>query len=101
MSVLPDRTAMSFEAWWTPVRVALIVWFIVHVVIFVSQWPAIAALRLADTDDAMRMAQVRALLAGRGWWYLTQYRVNPAGGGVLMHWSLTVAVPFTGDLLPP
>src|SRR3546814_6338729 len=70
MSVLPDRTAMSFEAWWTPVRVALIVWFIVHVVIFVSQWPAIAALRLADTDDAMRMAQVRDLLAGQGWWDL-------------------------------
>src|SRR3546814_2429527 len=74
MSVLPDRTAMSFEAWWTPVRVALIVWFIVHVVIFVSQWPAIAALRLADTDDAMRMAQVCDLLAGQGWGGLTQYR---------------------------
>src|SRR3546814_19680521 len=96
MSVLPDRTAMSFEAWWTPVRVALIVWFIVHVVIFVSQWPAIAALRLADTDDAMRMAQVRDLLAGQGWWDLTQYRVNPADGGVLMHWSRIVDAPKIG-----
>ncbi|MBB5704811.1 hypothetical protein [Sphingopyxis panaciterrulae] len=99
MSVLPDRTAMSFEAWWTPVRVALIVWFIVHVVIFVSQWPAIAALRLADTDDAMRMAQVRDLLAGQGWWDLTQYRVNPADGGVLMHWSRIVDAPIAGGIL--
>src|SRR3546814_13905610 len=98
MSVLPDRTAMSFEAWWTPVRVALIVWFIVHVVIFVSQWPAIAALRLADTDDAMRMAQVRDLLAGQGWWDLTQYTVNPADGGVLMHGSRIVDAPLAGEI---
>src|SRR3546814_3935340 len=71
-----------FEARLTPVRVALIVWVLVHVAIFVSQWPAIRALQLSDTDDAMRMAQVRDLLAGLGWWDLTQYRVNPADGGV-------------------
>src|SRR3546814_17214839 len=89
---------MSCEAWWTPVRVALIVWFIVHVVIFVSQWPAIRALKLSDTDDAMRMAQVRDLLAGQGWWDLTQYRVNTEAGGVLMHWSRIVDAPPAGGI---
>src|SRR3546814_18866070 len=49
--------------------------------------------------DAMRMAQVRDLLAGQGWWDLTQYRVNPADGGVLMHWSRIVDAPIAGGIL--
>jgi len=99
MSAAGERRTASFEAWLTPVRTALIVWALFHVAIFVSQWPAIAALRLADTDDAMRMAQVRDLLAGQGWWDLTQYRVNPADGGVLMHWSRIVDIPIAGGIL--
>src|SRR3546814_4090138 len=61
--------------------------------------PAIRALPISDTDDAMRMAQVRDLLAGQGWWDLTQYRVNPADGGVLMHWSRIVDAPLAGGIL--
>ena len=38
--------------------------------------------------------QVRDLLAGQSWWDLKQYRVNPAGGGVLMHWSRIVDAPL-------
>jgi hypothetical protein len=47
----------------------------------------------------MRMAQVRDLLAGQGWWDLAQYRVNPAGGGVLMHWSRIVDAPLAAGIL--
>src|SRR3546814_11700627 len=46
----------------------------------------------------MRMAQVRDLLAGQGWWDLAQYRVNPAGGGVMMHWSRIVDAPLAAGI---
>lgn len=93
------ETAPFLSAWMTPVRVALILWAVVEVAIFIGQWPAITALQLSDTDDAMRMAQVRDLLAGQGWWDLMQYRVNPVDGGVLMHWSRIVDAPIAGGIL--
>lgn len=39
-----------------------------------------------DTDDFMRLVQVRDWLAGQGWSDLTQYRLNPPDG-TPMHWS--------------
>ncbi len=59
-----------------------------------------------DTDDAMRMVQVRDLLAGQGWYDMTQYRLNPPEGSFL-HWSRIVDVPvvlllkFFGLFLAP
>lgn len=47
----------------------------------------------ADTDDAMRMVQVRDLLAGQGWYDLTAYRLN-APDGVFMHWSRLADLPL-------
>lgn len=85
--------------WFTPARIALIIWGLMSLIAIVAQWRAIGALDLADTDDAMRMAQVRDLLAGQGWWNLAQYRVNPAGGGVLMHWSRIVDAPLAAGIL--
>src|SRR3546814_5787609 len=78
---------IQLDPWFTPVRSALIIWGLMSLIAIAAKWRAIGALDLADTDDAMRMAQVRDLLAGQGWWDLAQYRVNPAGGGVLMHRS--------------
>jgi len=86
-------------AWFTPVRIALIIWGAMSLVAIIAKWHAIGALDLSDTDDAMRMAQVRDLLAGQGWWDLSQYRVNPAGGGVLMHWSRIVDAPLAAGIL--
>ena len=85
--------------WFTPVRIALILWGAMSLVAIIAKWQAIGALDLWDTDDAMRMAQVRDLLAGQGWWDLSQYRVNPAGGGVLMHWSRIVDAPLAAGIL--
>ena len=95
----PISEGVTFGRWLTPVRIALILWAAMSLIAIVVNWPAIVALDLSDTDDAMRMAQVRDLLAGQSWWDLKQYRVNPAGGGVLMHWSRIVDAPLALGLL--
>jgi len=95
----PISEGVAFGRWLTPVRIALILWAAMSLIAIVVNWPAIVALDLSDTDDAMRMAQVRDLLAGQSWWDLKQYRVNPAGGGVLMHWSRIVDAPLALGLL--
>jgi hypothetical protein len=46
-----------------------------------------------DPDDAMRLVQVRALLAGQGWFDMTVYRLDPPLGS-FMHWSRIVDIPL-------
>src|SRR4029450_13737481 len=51
-----------------------------------------------DTDDNMRMSQVRALLAGQDWFDLRQYKMNwPTGANI--HWSRLVDLPIAGLIL--
>lgn len=95
----PAPGGIVLSGWFTPVRIALIIWGAMSLVAIIAKWHAIGALDLSDTDDAMRMAQVRDLLAGQSWWDLSQYRVNPAGGGVLMHWSRIVDAPLAAGIL--
>lgn len=95
----PATKGTGFRKMLEPGWIALIVWGVLSLMAIIALWPAIGALDLADTDDAMRMAQVRDLLAGQGWWDLSQYRVNPAGGGVLMHWSRIVDAPLAAGIL--
>jgi hypothetical protein len=63
----------------------------------VLTWPRVLAVwqtgAFVDTDDAMRMVQVRDLMAGQGWFDMVAHRLNPPGG-VLMHWSRVVDVPL-------
>ncbi len=47
-----------------------------------------------DTDDAMHMVQVRALLAGQGWFDMLVPRLDPPSGTV-MHWSRLADLPTT------
>ncbi|MCA1438747.1 hypothetical protein I6F07_00680 [Ensifer sp. IC4062] len=46
-----------------------------------------------DNDDAMRLVQVRDLLAGQSWFDLTQTRLG-LDGGTLMHWSRLIDLPL-------
>lgn len=46
-----------------------------------------------DVDDAMRLVQVRDLIAGQSWFDLHQYRLTP-GDSPIMHWSRIVDVPI-------
>jgi hypothetical protein len=63
-----------------------------------SQWIQIRTFGLGDTDDNMRMSQVRALLNGQDWFDLRQYRMNPPVGSNI-HWSRLVDLPIAGMIL--
>lgn len=62
-------------------------------------YDAILLLQYPDPDDAMRLAQVRDLIAGQSWFDIKQYRVNPIEGGGLMHWSRFVDASVAGLIL--
>jgi len=67
-------------------------WFIL------DKWAQIRWFGLGDTDDNMRIMQVRALLHGQGWFDLRQYRMNPPWGANI-HWSRLVDLPIAGLIL--
>jgi hypothetical protein len=50
------------------------------------------------TDDAMRLAEVRDLIGGQGWFDLAQHRLDPPGGGS-MHWSRLIDLPLAALVL--
>jgi hypothetical protein len=51
-----------------------------------------------STDDAMRLVEVRDLLAGQSWFDLTQHRLDPPSGSP-MHWSRLIDVPLAALML--
>ncbi len=51
-----------------------------------------------DNDNLMRLAEVRDLIGGQGWFDLHQYRMGPEGGFV-MHWSRLVDAPIAAIML--
>lgn len=73
--------------WWL-----LAFWLAVAAYMLWDRWDAIRIFALGDTDDNMRMMQVRGLLAGQGWYDLAQHRM--AGSNI--HWSRLVDLPIAG-----
>jgi hypothetical protein len=63
-----------------------------------DRWNQIRWFELGDTDDNMRIMQVRAWLHGQGWYDLRQYRLNPPTGANI-HWSRFVDLPIAGLIL--
>jgi hypothetical protein len=63
-----------------------------------TKWNDIRFFGLGDTDDNMRIMQVRALLHGQDWFDLRQYRLNPPFGANI-HWSRLVDLPIAGLIL--
>lgn len=62
------------------------------------RWGGIHWFALPDTDDNIRMDQVRDWLNGQGWYDLRQYRLNPPRGFDI-HWSRFVDLPIAGIIL--
>lgn len=76
----------------------VIAWLVYALVLLATRQSEIAGLALRDTDDNMRLAQVRAWLDGQGWYDLRQYKMLPPGGAD-MHWSRIVDLPIAGLIL--
>jgi hypothetical protein len=60
-----------------------------------AQFWAATATTLPDTDDALRLVQVRAFLAGQGWFDLHQARFDPPAG-YDSHWSRLIDAGLAG-----
>jgi len=73
-------------------------WLLFCLSFVISKWADIPAFNLGDTDDNMRMMQVRALLHGQNWFDLRDYRLNPPFGANI-HWSHLVDLPIAGLIL--
>src|ERR1700712_3579956 len=91
MSETPDAVRTDLFRYW--IRWQSLIWLGAVVVLVYSRWTAIHWYSLPDTDDNMRMAQVRALLEGQGWYDLRQYKLNPPIGFDI-HWSRLVDLPI-------
>ena len=90
-----DAGALLDRHWkWAVVGAWLIfcAWFVYN------KWAGIITFTLVDTDDNMRMSQVRALLAGQDWFDLRQYKLSPPVGADI-HWSRLVDLPLAGLIL--
>lgn len=58
-----------------------------------QDWANLRQLRLPDTDDMVRLQQIRDWLNGQSWFDLTQHRLG-LGDGLPMHWTRV------NDLIP-
>ncbi|MBR0685805.1 hypothetical protein JQ594_07745 [Bradyrhizobium manausense] len=91
MSPLVPPTGQRSTAEPKPAIVLALAWATIVVALGL---PAIKAgvFDTLSTDDALRLVEVRDLLAGQGWFDLTQYRLDPPG--IAMHWSRIVDAPL-------
>ena len=87
------QAASHHWRWWV-----LAFWVIAAIVLLIVRWQAVTWFSLPDTDDNMRMSQVRALLAGQDWYDLRQYKLNPPIGYDI-HWSRVVDLPLAALIL--
>src|SRR6476661_5519963 len=78
--------------------IVLLVWLVFCGWFIAARWNEIRWFGLGDTDDNMRIMQVRAWLHGQGWYDLRQYRLNPPYGSNI-HWSRLVDLPIAGLIL--
>jgi hypothetical protein len=91
-----DRVLALLERHWKLITIAA--WLLFCAWFVYSKWGSIVTFNLGDTDDNMRMMQVRGLLHGQGWFDLRQYRLNPPYGANI-HWTRLVDLPLAGLIL--
>jgi hypothetical protein len=73
----------------------LLFWLLAAAWFTYLRWNGILLFALGDTDDNMRMSQVRAWLGGQDWYDLRQYKLDPPAGANI-HWSRLVDLPLAG-----
>ena len=94
---LGSRTATPTPTWRTDLAIGAAAALLVVLFHAVSGFPTLASSN-GDNDNLMRLAEVRDLIGGQGWFDLHQYRMGPAGG-FLMHWSRLVDAPIAALIL--
>lgn len=94
--MLVDRCLAILARNWKWLIVAA--WLLFCASFVIDKWNDILSFNLGDTDDNMRMMQVRALLHGQDWFDLRQYRLNPPFGANI-HWSHLVDLPLAAIIL--
>ncbi len=72
-------------------------WLVIAVDLVAKHWAG-TALTLSDTDDAMRLAEVRDFLHGQGWFDMHQPRLAPPVG-YDSHWSRLIDAGLAGLFL--
>ena len=97
VAALQAKVADTFFRPWRWMLVAA--WLLYVLFIVINRWNLVQAFALPDTDDNLRLAQVRALIGGQGWYDLVQHRFDPAHGGANIHWSRLVDLPLTAIIL--
>jgi len=97
LAELQSKVAEPFFRHWRWILVGA--WLLYVVFIISNRWTLVQAFALPDTDDNLRLAQVRALLGGQGWYDLTQHRFDVAHGGANIHWSRLVDLPLAAIIL--
>src|SRR3982751_1526350 len=93
---LEERMSGLVERRWK--TIVLLVWLGFCAWFILQKWTDIRFFGLGDTDDNMRIMQVRGLLHGQGWYDLRQYHLNPPFGANI-HWSRLVDLPIAGLIL--
>jgi len=76
---------------------AVPLWLVFMLVVELTTGTRVAH-NLGDPDDALRLQQVRDLLAGQAWYDLVQHRFDPPSG-VFIHWSRLIDLPIAGLIL--
>jgi hypothetical protein len=69
------------------------VWLMTSFILIIAAYPYIVQWHFPDSDDQLRLLEVRDWLAGQSWFDVTQYRMNPPLGGP-MHWSRFIDLPI-------
>ena len=88
--------ADAFQRHWR--LFVLLFWACTAIYLVYERWGGIHGFALGDTDDNLRIMQVRAMLDGQGWYDLRQYRLSPPEG-LNMHWSRIPDLPIAGLFL--
>lgn len=88
-----DMAQADWRGW------VMVIWLAAALAMIGWKWAAIHWFALSDTDDNMRMSQVRAWLGGQAWFDLRQHRMDPLFGGANIHWSRIVDLPIAGIIL--
>ena len=70
-----------------------VVWLALAVQLSLPAWPNPLIAAPFGQDDALRLVQVRDLLAGQAWYDLVQHRLQPPQG-LDMHWSRLIDAPM-------